>query len=70
MALVQELEGKGPIEERAIMIVHGLDLVNVNFLRLIALDAETAKSWVEGLRKVTHNFRFAHVCPMTCLMKQ
>jgi hypothetical protein len=26
--------------------------------------------WIEGLRKITHNFKANNVCPMTQLMKQ
>ncbi|CAI9730662.1 1-phosphatidylinositol 4,5-bisphosphate phosphodiesterase beta-4-like isoform X1 [Octopus vulgaris] len=71
MKTMTELEGKGsgPLDGRTVTICSGLDLVNINYTPMIARDAETAKMWCEGLRKVTTNFKAKHVCPMTCLKK-
>ncbi|XP_064623819.1 1-phosphatidylinositol 4,5-bisphosphate phosphodiesterase beta-4-like isoform X4 [Lineus longissimus] len=69
--LIQELEprGVGTLDTRTVTVCTGLDLVNITYTRFIAQDAETAKQWIEGLRKITHNFKANNVCPMTQLSK-
>ncbi|XP_058880245.1 1-phosphatidylinositol 4,5-bisphosphate phosphodiesterase beta-4 isoform X4 [Acipenser ruthenus] len=57
------------LEGRIVCVCCGTDLVNLNFIYMVANNAETAKQWMEGLRSVIHNFRANNVCPMTCLKK-
>ncbi|XP_041108557.1 1-phosphatidylinositol 4,5-bisphosphate phosphodiesterase beta-4-like isoform X4 [Polyodon spathula] len=57
------------LEGRIVCVCSGTDLVNLNFIYMVADSAETAKQWMEGLRSVIHNFRANNVCPMTCLKK-
>ncbi|XP_066561970.1 1-phosphatidylinositol 4,5-bisphosphate phosphodiesterase beta-4 [Amia ocellicauda] len=57
------------LEGRIVCLCSGTDLVNLNFIYMVADSAETAKQWMEGLRSVIHNFRANNVCPMTCLKK-
>nr|CFW94238.1 Eka-phospholipase C 1 protein [Euperipatoides kanangrensis] len=64
-----EPRGKCPLEERSLTICSGLDLVNVNYTHMAAYDSETAKLWLDSLRKITHNFKANNVCPMTSLTK-
>nr|ABJ96343.1 phospholipase C beta [Chaetopterus pergamentaceus] len=69
--LAMELQNKGSdsLESRTVTICSGLDFVNVNYTNMVAADEKTAKEWIQGLRKITHNFRANNVCPMTCLKK-
>ncbi|XP_034777527.2 1-phosphatidylinositol 4,5-bisphosphate phosphodiesterase beta-4 isoform X5 [Acipenser ruthenus] len=57
------------LEGRIVCVCSGTDLVNLNFIYMVADSVETAKQWMEGLRSVIHNFRANNVCPMTCLKK-
>uniref|UniRef100_A0A8C9ZAZ4 1-phosphatidylinositol 4,5-bisphosphate phosphodiesterase n=1 Tax=Sander lucioperca TaxID=283035 RepID=A0A8C9ZAZ4_SANLU len=50
-----------------ICICSGTDLVNLNFMFMVAENPDT--KWIEGLRSVIHNFKANNVCPMTCLKK-
>ncbi|KAM9782942.1 1-phosphatidylinositol 4,5-bisphosphate phosphodiesterase beta-4 [Neosynchiropus ocellatus] len=52
-----------------ICICSGTDLVNLNFMFMVAENPDTARKWTEGLRSVIHNFKANNVCPMTCLKK-
>uniref|UniRef100_A0A8C9ZDL2 Phosphoinositide phospholipase C n=1 Tax=Sander lucioperca TaxID=283035 RepID=A0A8C9ZDL2_SANLU len=52
-----------------ICICSGTDLVNLNFMFMVAENPDTARKWIEGLRSVIHNFKANNVCPMTCLKK-
>ncbi|KAM8831979.1 1-phosphatidylinositol 4,5-bisphosphate phosphodiesterase beta-4 isoform 1-T1 [Spinachia spinachia] len=52
-----------------ICICSGTDLVNLNFMFMVAESPDTARKWIEGLRSVIHNFKANNVCPMTCLKK-
>ncbi|XP_043912527.1 1-phosphatidylinositol 4,5-bisphosphate phosphodiesterase beta-4 [Protopterus annectens] len=61
--LENELEGK------IVCVCSGADLVNINFISMIADSVETAKQWTDGLRSIIHNFRANNVSPMTCLKK-
>ncbi|KAK2157223.1 hypothetical protein LSH36_195g03078 [Paralvinella palmiformis] len=69
--LLSELErqGSGTLESRTVTICSGLDLVNISYNNFVAGDELTCKDWIQGLRKVTHNFKASNVCPMTCLKK-
>ncbi|XP_033847057.1 1-phosphatidylinositol 4,5-bisphosphate phosphodiesterase beta-4-like [Periophthalmus magnuspinnatus] len=57
------------LEGCIICICSGTDLVNLNFMFLVAETPDTARRWIEGLRSVIHNFKANNVCPMTCLKK-
>uniref|UniRef100_A0A674P5B3 1-phosphatidylinositol 4,5-bisphosphate phosphodiesterase n=1 Tax=Takifugu rubripes TaxID=31033 RepID=A0A674P5B3_TAKRU len=57
------------LEGCIICICSGTDLVNINFMFMVAENPETARKWIEGLRSVIHNFKANNVCPMTCLKK-
>uniref|UniRef100_A0A3Q3K8Y1 Phosphoinositide phospholipase C n=1 Tax=Monopterus albus TaxID=43700 RepID=A0A3Q3K8Y1_MONAL len=55
------------LEGCIICICSGTDLVNLNFMFMVADSPDT--KWIEGLRSVIHNFKANNVCPMTCLKK-
>ncbi|XP_068197846.1 1-phosphatidylinositol 4,5-bisphosphate phosphodiesterase beta-4-like isoform X1 [Antennarius striatus] len=57
------------LEGCIICICSGTDLVNLNFMFMVAENPDTARKWTEGLRSVIHNFKANNVCPMTCLKK-
>ncbi|XP_034018072.1 1-phosphatidylinositol 4,5-bisphosphate phosphodiesterase beta-4-like isoform X2 [Thalassophryne amazonica] len=57
------------LEGCIICICSGADLVNLNFMFMVAENPDTARKWIEGLRSVIHNFKANNVCPMTCLKK-
>ncbi|OUC45116.1 Phosphatidylinositol-specific phospholipase C, X domain protein [Trichinella nativa] len=57
------------LESRAVTVVSGVDFVNLNFTCFIAEEATIAQEWKIAMMKVLKNFRVAHVCPMTCLLK-
>ncbi|XP_077443256.1 1-phosphatidylinositol 4,5-bisphosphate phosphodiesterase beta-4 isoform X1 [Stigmatopora argus] len=57
------------LESCVICICSGADLVNLNFMFMVAENADTARKWTEGLRSVIHNFKSNSVCPMTSLKK-
>ncbi|KAL5008396.1 hypothetical protein ScPMuIL_013977 [Solemya velum] len=69
--VILELENKGSggLDARTITICSGLDLVNVNYTPMIATAPDIAKSWFEGLRKLTPNSKANNICPMTSLRK-
>ncbi|KAM9355314.1 1-phosphatidylinositol 4,5-bisphosphate phosphodiesterase beta-4 isoform 1-T1 [Pholidichthys leucotaenia] len=57
------------LEGCIICICSGTDLVNLNFMFMVAENPDTARKWIEGLRSIIHNFKANNVCPMTCLKK-
>uniref|UniRef100_A0A8D8X883 1-phosphatidylinositol 4,5-bisphosphate phosphodiesterase n=1 Tax=Cacopsylla melanoneura TaxID=428564 RepID=A0A8D8X883_9HEMI len=57
------------VEEQSLTICSGTDYVNINCQHVVCPDAATAKAWLDGLRKITHNVKANNVCPMTCLIK-
>ncbi|KAK9531793.1 hypothetical protein VZT92_011198 [Zoarces viviparus] len=57
------------LEGCIICICSGTDLVNLNFMFMVAESPDTARKWIEGLRSVIHNVKANNVCPMTCLKK-
>uniref|UniRef100_A0A7N6B5I1 1-phosphatidylinositol 4,5-bisphosphate phosphodiesterase n=1 Tax=Anabas testudineus TaxID=64144 RepID=A0A7N6B5I1_ANATE len=57
------------LEGCIICLCSGTDLVNLNFMFMVAENPDIAKKWIEGLRSVIHNFKANNVCPMTCLKK-
>ncbi|XP_076016265.1 1-phosphatidylinositol 4,5-bisphosphate phosphodiesterase beta-4 isoform X3 [Genypterus blacodes] len=71
--ILSSFEGVGKteadLEGCIICICSGTDLVNLNFMFMVAESPDTARRWIEGLRSVIHNFKANNVCPMTCLTK-
>ncbi|XP_021925998.1 1-phosphatidylinositol 4,5-bisphosphate phosphodiesterase isoform X2 [Zootermopsis nevadensis] len=57
------------VEERSLTICSGTDYININYQHVVCPDVETAKAWLQGIRKITHNVKANNVCPMTCLKK-
>ncbi|XP_077341613.1 1-phosphatidylinositol 4,5-bisphosphate phosphodiesterase beta-4 isoform X2 [Lithobates pipiens] len=68
-ALESAGKAESDLEGRIVCVCSGTDLVNINFIYMVAESADVAKQWVEGLRSITHNFRANNVSPMTCLKK-
>lgn len=68
---LSQLRGKhgADLEEKSLTICSGTDYVNINYQHLIFPDADTAKVWIDGLRKITHNVKANNICPMMCLKK-
>ncbi|XP_055309003.1 1-phosphatidylinositol 4,5-bisphosphate phosphodiesterase isoform X2 [Sitodiplosis mosellana] len=57
------------LDERSLTICSGTDYINVNYQHIVCPDAETAKTWQQGLRAITHNNKINNVCIRTNLMK-
>ncbi|XP_063364734.1 1-phosphatidylinositol 4,5-bisphosphate phosphodiesterase isoform X2 [Cydia amplana] len=57
------------LEDKSLTICSGTDYININYQHVVCPDANTAKVWLEGLRRITHNVKANNVCPMTCLKK-
>ncbi|CAH2041742.1 unnamed protein product, partial [Iphiclides podalirius] len=57
------------LEDKSLTICSGTDYININYQHVVCPDAATAKVWLDGLRKITHNVKANNVCPMTCLKK-
>uniref|UniRef100_A0A1Q3FK53 1-phosphatidylinositol 4,5-bisphosphate phosphodiesterase n=1 Tax=Culex tarsalis TaxID=7177 RepID=A0A1Q3FK53_CULTA len=57
------------VEEKSLTICSGTDYININMQHVVCPDAATAKVWLEGLRKITHNGKANNFCPMTALKK-
>ncbi|XP_041981500.1 1-phosphatidylinositol 4,5-bisphosphate phosphodiesterase isoform X1 [Aricia agestis] len=57
------------LEDKSLTICSGTDYININYQHVVCPDANTAKVWLDGLRKITHNVKANNVCPMTCLKK-
>ncbi|XP_073484731.1 1-phosphatidylinositol 4,5-bisphosphate phosphodiesterase beta-4 isoform X3 [Aquarana catesbeiana] len=68
-ALESAGKAESDLEGRIVCVCSGTDLVNINFIYMVAENVDVAKQWVEGLRSITHNFRANNVSPMTCLKK-
>ncbi|XP_044731341.1 1-phosphatidylinositol 4,5-bisphosphate phosphodiesterase isoform X2 [Chrysoperla carnea] len=67
---LQNKHGAGQVlEDKSLTICSGTDYININYQHVICPDAATAKVWLDGLRKITHNVKANNVCPMTCLKK-
>ncbi|CAF0940034.1 unnamed protein product, partial [Didymodactylos carnosus] len=61
--------GRGNVDERTVTICSGLDLVQITYTNITGADPATAKAWIEGLRKITHNHKANNICPTTSLRK-
>ncbi|XP_017490705.1 PREDICTED: 1-phosphatidylinositol 4,5-bisphosphate phosphodiesterase-like, partial [Rhagoletis zephyria] len=59
----------GNLEELSLTICSGTDMVNINYMHIVARSAEIATTWQQGLRSITNNNKANNVCPMTCLKK-
>lgn len=57
------------VEEKSLTICSGTDYININYQHIVCPNIETAKVWLDGLRKITHNVKANNFCPMTCLKK-
>ncbi|XP_073980510.1 no receptor potential A isoform X1 [Rhodnius prolixus] len=57
------------LEEKSLTICSGTDYININYQHVVCPDAATAKTWQDGLRKITHNNKMNNVCVRTNLMK-
>ncbi|KAK7863055.1 hypothetical protein R5R35_006478 [Gryllus longicercus] len=57
------------LEEKSLTICSGTDYININYQHVVCPDAATAKAWLDGIRKITHNVKANNFCPMTCLKK-
>ncbi|KAJ8922881.1 hypothetical protein NQ315_007916 [Exocentrus adspersus] len=57
------------LEDKSLTICSGTDYININYQHIVCPNAETAKVWLDGLRKITHNVKANNFCPMTCLKK-
>uniref|UniRef100_T1JJX1 Phosphoinositide phospholipase C n=1 Tax=Strigamia maritima TaxID=126957 RepID=T1JJX1_STRMM len=69
--LTMELTAKwgGNLEEKSLTICSGTDMVNINYTHIVCPDSETAQTWKEGLRAITHNTKANNTCPLTSLNK-
>jgi phosphatidylinositol phospholipase C beta len=54
------------VEDKSLTICSGTDYININYQHIVCPNAETAKVWLDGLRKITHNVKANNFCPMTC----
>ncbi|CAF1262271.1 unnamed protein product [Adineta steineri] len=61
--------GRGNIDERTVTICSGIDFVQISHTNITGADPTTAKAWIEGLRKITHNHKANNICPTTILRK-
>ncbi|CAG9764936.1 unnamed protein product [Ceutorhynchus assimilis] len=57
------------LDEKSLTICSGTDYININYQHIVCPTPEIAKTWQEGLRKITHNNKISNVCPTTTLMK-
>ncbi|KAL0969924.1 hypothetical protein UPYG_G00234600 [Umbra pygmaea] len=57
------------VEAKLVTVVHGIDLVNVSFLNLQAMNEETAKVWTDELFKLATNILSQNASRNTFLLK-
>ncbi|XP_018051087.1 PREDICTED: 1-phosphatidylinositol 4,5-bisphosphate phosphodiesterase-like isoform X2 [Atta colombica] len=57
------------LEEKSLTICSGADYTNINYQHVVCPDPVTAKTWLDGVRSITHNVKANNVCPLTCLKK-
>ncbi|ESO09820.1 hypothetical protein HELRODRAFT_92027 [Helobdella robusta] len=71
MRLLTEIESRcqSQIDRKIFTVCSGLDLINVTYNNFVAESEEEAKTWVDALMSVIHNYKANHICPMTCLKK-
>ncbi|XP_023245459.1 1-phosphatidylinositol 4,5-bisphosphate phosphodiesterase-like isoform X2 [Copidosoma floridanum] len=57
------------LEDKSLTICSGVDYTNINYQHVVCPDPTTAKTWLNGIRRITHNVKANNVCPLTCLKK-
>ncbi|ALC48869.1 norpA [Drosophila busckii] len=57
------------LDKRSLTICSNTDYINITYHHVICPDAATAKIWLDGIRKITHNVKANNICPMMCLRK-
>ncbi|KAK0163134.1 hypothetical protein PV327_006842 [Microctonus hyperodae] len=57
------------LDEKSLTICSGVDYTNINYQHVVCPDVNTAKIWLAGIRRITHNVKANNVCPLTCLKK-
>ncbi|KAH8420464.1 hypothetical protein KR009_010603 [Drosophila setifemur] len=57
------------LDKRSLTICSNTDYINITYHHVICADAATAKIWLDGIRKITHNVKANNICPMMCLRK-
>ncbi|XP_015593431.1 1-phosphatidylinositol 4,5-bisphosphate phosphodiesterase isoform X2 [Cephus cinctus] len=57
------------LEDKSLTICSGVDYTNINYQHVVCPDPVTAKTWLDGIRSITHNVKANNVCPLTCLKK-
>ncbi|KAJ8967859.1 hypothetical protein NQ317_017626 [Molorchus minor] len=45
------------LEDKSLTICSGTDYININYQHIVCPNVETAKVWLDGLRKITHNVK-------------
>ncbi|XP_057329699.1 1-phosphatidylinositol 4,5-bisphosphate phosphodiesterase-like isoform X1 [Microplitis mediator] len=69
--LYDKLVGKHgeQLDDKSLAICSGADYTNINYQHVVCPDVNTAKIWLAGIRRITHNVKANNVCPLTCLKK-
>ncbi|XP_011301110.1 1-phosphatidylinositol 4,5-bisphosphate phosphodiesterase isoform X1 [Fopius arisanus] len=57
------------LDDKSLTICSGVDYTNINYQHVVCSDVTTAKIWLTGIRRITHNVKANNVCPLTCLKK-
>ncbi|XP_075154817.1 no receptor potential A isoform X2 [Haematobia irritans] len=57
------------LDKKSLTICSNTDYINITYHHVVCPDADTAKIWLQGLRKITHNVKANNICPMMCLRK-
>ncbi|XP_046801851.1 1-phosphatidylinositol 4,5-bisphosphate phosphodiesterase isoform X2 [Lucilia cuprina] len=57
------------LDKKSLTICSNTDYINITYHHVVCPDAETAKIWLNGIRKITHNVKANNICPMMCLKK-
>ncbi|TMW47080.1 hypothetical protein DOY81_007841 [Sarcophaga bullata] len=57
------------LDKKSLTICSNTDYINITYHHVVCPDADTAKIWLDGIRKITHNVKANNICPMMCLKK-
>ncbi|XP_074112089.1 1-phosphatidylinositol 4,5-bisphosphate phosphodiesterase isoform X3 [Cotesia typhae] len=57
------------LDDKSLAICSGVDYTNINYQHVVCPDVNTAKIWLAGMRRITHNVKANNICPLTCLKK-
>ncbi|KAM7349193.1 no receptor potential A isoform 1-T7 [Cochliomyia hominivorax] len=57
------------LDKKSLTICSNTDYINITYHHVVCPDADTAKIWLNGIRKITHNVKANNICPMMCLKK-